>query len=246
MKIGITGTSGFIGKHLLAKAIDQDHTVISLSRPYTWVRDLDVVFHLAAAPHENMIRQLSFEGNVRETVKLLELYPSAHMVFAGTSCEHFATTPHALTKKICSDIVTYHGGTSLRIFSTYGEGARGRLIPNVVAAGLRGEHAQYAEGSLSHDFIHVDDICDAFIEAAHARVPGCYDAGTGLSTSLFEVAQIAARVFELDGEPTFGSHQARSWDSEAWPSADVHKTARALGWRAKISLEEGMRRMAGR
>jgi dolichol-phosphate mannosyltransferase len=141
-------------------------------------------------------------------------------------------------------MVTYHGGTSLRIFSTYGRGSRGKLIPNVVRAALEGKHISYAPGDLCHDFIYVDDICDAFLAAAEARVTGCYDAGTGVSTSLFEVAETAARLFDLKGVAMFGVYEPRSWDSVEWPAADAERTYRALGWRATVSLEAGMKKLA--
>jgi dolichol-phosphate mannosyltransferase len=92
--------------------------------------------------------------------------------------------------------------------------------------------------------VYVDDVCDAFIQAAARLTPDLYgeafNIGAGRGTTIRELAKISADVFAIRDEPIFGSMAGRSWDLPDW-YADAAKAERLLNWIAKTDLATGLK-----
>jgi len=136
---------------------------------------------------------------------------------------------------------------TLRLYSVYGpwEDPR-RLMPVLVAHALRGELPPLVDPDTARDFVHVDDVCDAFLAAAGsaaATADAIYNVGSGTQTTLGEVVDVARTVFGVHTEPQWGSHEARSWDTDVW-RADPSLIEQHLGWTAQRDLGAGMRSLA--
>jgi UDP-glucose 4-epimerase len=136
--------------------------------------------------------------------------------------------------------------TTLRLYSVYGpfEEPR-RLVPTLIAKGLRGELPPLVNPEVARDYVYVDDVMDAYVLAATraAERPGAvYNVGTGLQTTLREVVEVARRVLGIAAAPDWGSMLERLWDTSVWV-ADVRAIEGALGWRARHGLPEGFARM---
>lgn len=132
--------------------------------------------------------------------------------------------------------------STLRLYSVFGplEDPR-RLMPRLITYGLAGALPPLADPHAAHDFIYVDDVCDAFVRAAvHARDSGeIYNVGTGVQTTLAEVVELARTVLPISGPPEWNA-VARAGDTPVW----IANPARAhadLGWRAETSLVQGVR-----
>ena len=98
----------------------------------------------------------------------------------------------------------------------------------------------------ARDFVHVDDVCDAFILAAGTALPtstGIYNVGSGIQTTLGDVVELAREVLAIESEPRWGSHEPRTWDTRMWV-ADASKIARELGWHPQRKLPAGLGEMA--
>lgn len=133
--------------------------------------------------------------------------------------------------------------TTLRLYSAYGpwEEPR-RLMPALVAAGLEGRLPPLADPSIARDFVYVEDVVDAFLLAAERAVPGAgavYNVGSGLQTTLRELAETARRVYGIAEEPAWAAFPAREWDTDVWV-ADARRIAEELGWSARTPLEDGL------
>ncbi|TMD41411.1 MAG: NAD-dependent epimerase/dehydratase family protein [Chloroflexi bacterium] len=136
---------------------------------------------------------------------------------------------------------------TLRLYSVYGryEEPR-RLFPTLVVHAMHGRLPPLVNPETARDYVYVDDVCDAFIEAADSpgQEPGAiYNIGSGVQTSLRQVVEVARRVFGLDAKPEWGSMAARSWDTQCWVS-DPRSAATRLGWRSRCTLEQGLSAMA--
>jgi nucleoside-diphosphate-sugar epimerase len=94
----------------------------------------------------------------------------------------------------------------------------------------------------ARDFVYVDDVSDAFVRAADAKVePGAvFNIGSGSQTTLAELVDAARRVLGVDAEPDWGSYAARAWDTDSWVS-DPRRAERELGWSAGTAIDEGLR-----
>jgi nucleoside-diphosphate-sugar epimerase/glycosyltransferase involved in cell wall biosynthesis len=161
---------------------------------------------------------------------------------------------YAVTKNAAAGLVYFSGKhrglrcASLRLYSVYGPlEDRSRLIPTLVAEAAARRLPPFVGPETSRDFVYVDDAVRAFLSAAVLLRPDRYgdsfNVGSGVKTTIRELAQLAQREFHLDCEPEFSSMPARSWDVDDWYS-NPGLAAEAFGWRADVTLEEGLRRTA--
>lgn len=230
------------------------------------------VFHCAAYGAYSFERDpgLIYQTNFQSVVNLvmeLQKAPIAAFVSAGSSSEYGANSAapvesdpcepnshYAVSKLAVSNFLQYVGKSSgfpavnLRLYSVYGPlEDTSRLIPNLLKHALAGGYPSLVDAQTSRDFVHVDDVCLAFVMAAAKMNPQLYgedlNIGTGLKTTMHDLAQLARRTFRIEAEPVFGGMQGRSWDRSDWYSNPA-KAQQLLGWRAETPLEQGLLRTA--
>ena len=135
---------------------------------------------------------------------------------------------------------------TLRLYSIYGPWEEpGRLLPTLVSRGLEGALPPLADPDTARDYVHVDDAVEAYLLAvsrADQPLGGIYNIGSGVQTSLRELVEVARRMLALSVEPAWGAMPGRSWDTNVWV-ADNRRAAEVLGWRPKLTIEEGFRRL---
>jgi nucleoside-diphosphate-sugar epimerase len=127
-----------------------------------------------------------------------------------------------------------------RLFFLYGpnEDPR-RLVPSIVVPLLRGEPAPMTEGAQVRDFLHVADAGDALAALASSGLTGAINLASGEAITL---RQIALRIGELTGRAELlqlGALPTREGEPREL-LADVHRLREELGWRPRISLDEGL------
>lgn len=132
----------------------------------------------------------------------------------------------------------------LRVFMVYGPGQRdeSKLVPYVITSLLRGERPRLGSGAREVDWIYIDDVVQAFMDAAvGAGLKGVtLDVGSG---ALMPVREMVARLYRAlapDVTPEFGAIPDRPM--EQIRVARVEETRRQLGWSPGIDLDEGIRR----
>ena len=225
----------------------------------------DWVFHLAALADivPSIERPLDYHrANVNGTAAVLEAARRSgvtrFLYAASSSCygipDQYPTPeeapmrpqyPYALTKLLGEQCVLHWGRVyglpvvSLRLFNVYGRrsrtsGAYGAVFGVFLAQKLQGRpFTVVGDGTQSRDFTFVSDVADAFVTAAESDVAGeIFNVGTGNPVSVNRVVELlrgdVVRVPRRPGEPD-RTH------------ADVRKIGARLGWRPKVSIEEGVR-----
>lgn len=227
------------------------------------------VFHLAAyGAYPSQTDPVQAVGtNMLGTIRLLEASRGlgvAAFVSAGSSSEYGAkdhapsederpdpNSLYAVTKAAAAAYAAWVSrrdgarAVTLRLYSAYGPWEEPtRLIPQLVLAGLEGRLPALVDPRVARDFVHVDDICDAFVRAATAPdlPPGAiYNIGTGTQTSIGDAVALARELMGLAVEPVWGSMPDRAWDTSVWV-ADPRRAARDLGWTARTSFRDGLAR----
>ncbi len=188
-------------------------------------------------------------------------------VHAGSSSEYGAqaaapdeavaaapNSHYAVTKNAAAGLVYYAGQhrglrcANLRLYSVYGPlEDRSRLIPTLVAHAAQRRLPPFVDPDTARDFLYIDDAVRAFLCAAVLLRPDHYGAsfnvGSGRKTTIRELAYLAKREFGLEAEPEFSTMAARAWDLTDW-YANPARAGAQLGWRAEVSLEEGLGRTA--
>jgi UDP-glucose 4-epimerase len=132
----------------------------------------------------------------------------------------------------------------LRLFMTYGPGQRDvcKLVPYVTLSLLRGESPAVSSGARPVDWIYIDDVVDALLAAAVAEdVEGrTLDVGSGELVTVREVVERIVRLVDSRLAPRFGAVPDRALEQVS--VADTATSLACLGWRARTSLDEGLRR----
>ena len=204
--------------------------------------------------------------NVQGTVRVLEAARSAgvekFVYAASSSCYGLAETPtnedHPISPQYPYALSKYQGEqaafhwhqvyglpvNSLRIFNAYGTrvrttGVYGAVFGVFLAQKLNGKpFTVVGDGTQTRDFTYVTDVADAFISAAESNHSGeVFNVGSGNHYSVNELVSLlggdVVSIPKRPGEPdcTF---------------ADVNKINRMLGWKAKVTLENGVRQMLDR
>jgi nucleoside-diphosphate-sugar epimerase/glycosyltransferase involved in cell wall biosynthesis len=212
-------------------------------------------------------QDLIYRTNFTALIQLVELLAGtnfAALIHAGSSSEYGTkcagpseeeslqpNSQYSVSKAAASHYISYAGKirrlpvVNLRLYSVYGPlEDTSRLIPNLVAKGLKGAFPPLVDPNTSRDFVYIDDVCDAFVQAAARLTPDIYgesfNIGTGLATTIRQLANIAADVFAIGEEPIFGSMTGRSWDLPDWYAAP-EKAERLLNWTAKTDLATGLK-----
>ena len=133
---------------------------------------------------------------------------------------------------------------SLRYFSVYGPRGRPDQVIHRFTKSLAEGNPPVINGDGSHtrDFTHVSDVVAATIKAAECEDIGgeAFNIGFGARTSISKLAGDLIELMGLKGkiEPT---HVDESRGDFPDTQADNRKAARLLGWRPKISLDEGLK-----
>ena len=135
---------------------------------------------------------------------------------------------------------------TLRLYSVFGPYEDpGRLLPALIQQGLKGELPPLADPDVARDFVYVDDVVEAFLLAARVRTRewgAIYNVGTGATTTLREVVDVARRVMHIGAEPVWNTMPNRSWDTNVWVS-DNRKIRSELHWQQRGNFETGFRLM---
>ena len=133
----------------------------------------------------------------------------------------------------------------LRAFQVYGSlDHPGRLVPTAIRAARRGAVLPLTRPGLCRDWVHVDDVVEACVQAAEADgLPAgqVLNIGTGRQASNEEVVAEVARAAGRPIRVEVGAHPGRDWDAASWV-ADPMLAARLLGWQARITLADGLAR----
>jgi nucleoside-diphosphate-sugar epimerase len=96
-------------------------------------------------------------------------------------------------------------------------------------------------GAATRDFIYVDDIVHGLLLCAVGGQPGdVYNLASGVETSILELAEL---INATTGNPVPGEFlPRRAWDHSIKRFGSTEKAMRCLGFKAEMSLEEGIRR----
>lgn len=227
-----------------------------------------MVFHLAAhfVPHhqtsdvDGLIESnLAFGTRLLEAIKVTG---GGNLVVTGTYWQHFAGEPYmpvslyAATKQAFQDLLVFYSqfenirATVLKFFDTYGPGdSRKKLFYWFKEAAGAKIPVGMSPGEQLIDLVYIDDVVDALEHAANRLLDGSdtgkvsptggYMVSAGKALSLKQVAAVYGRVVGKPMNIDFGAKPYRPREMmEHW------KVPPTLpGWKPKISLEEGIRRM---
>ena len=131
---------------------------------------------------------------------------------------------------------------TLRPFSVYGPYEEPtRFVPTLMKALLLKEKLNLVSPTISHDHIYVEDVVDIYlmVDRLTQFAGDIFNVGTGIQSSIKDVAEVAARVTGETADFKWGEMKPRMWDTDNWV-ADISKARQSLNWSPKVSLEKGL------
>lgn len=100
----------------------------------------------------------------------------------------------------------------------------------------------FGDGTQTMDFVYVEDIARANLLATQSDVTDeVFNIASGVETSLNDLANTLLKVMGSDLRPEYGPE--RKVNPVRRRLADTRKAEQMLGFRANVSLEEGLRRL---
>ena len=222
MKVLITGSSGFIGTHLMEKMNEEGFKVVTFDIKENKSNDVrnfeillekskgcDVIVHLAALCIDSESLEKPYEyfsTNILGTLNALEVARRIKVkkfLFAS-SAGIGKRTPYSLSKLIGEELCMFYNKHYnvptyiLRIYNVYGPGNEKGVIYNFVKSALKNEPIIVNfDGKQERDFIHVDDVVKGIILLLRRNYkPGIYEIGTGKSIKIIDLAKL---IISLSG-----------------------------------------------
>lgn len=231
----------------------------------------DVVIHMASyiEVEESVKKPVEFaENNIVGTVKLLESMRKTgvkKIVFSSSACVYGTPkklpiteddplgeqeNPYGITKISMEQFcILYHrlfgfDVVILRYFNPYGPGElhdpETHAIPNFIKATLvKKPIPLFWKGEQIRDFIYIEDLAESHVTTLTLSGLHIYNVGTETGVKVIDVIK---KIFEIVGyEVPIDNRGKRKGD--AWELvASSQKIRKELGWEAKVSLEEGLKK----
>ncbi|RLG73432.1 MAG: epimerase [Thermoprotei archaeon] len=231
------------------------------------LKGVDVVVHAAAyVDVEESVRRplMYFSNNVLGTVSIAKCslesnvdflaYLSSAAVYGNPKYipidENHPTepiSPYGLTKLMGEHVLRFYSRiyglkkAILRIFNVYGPGQTGSyagVVSKFIERVKRGlPPIIYGDGFQTRDFIHVDDVCEAIRLLIEKRVCDVFNVASGREVSINELANIVLRIAKFNVKPIYEAGRPSDIRRSV---ADISKIVRVLGFKPRISLEQGL------
>lgn len=221
----VTGSSGFIGRHLIEKLKGKTVTI-----PHTHIRTYDF-------KDFKRFYFLSTYGNMtdhKDPLKILEAnivhlrYVIESILSKKLNCDSFVytssssvllpiQTQYSVTKKAGEDMLQQ---TSLqyciiRPYTVIGVGEqKSHLIPTLIRSCMEGDLIEFVPDA-THDYVDVDDVVDAILILSKKKSKGIFELGKGVAVTNQEVLDIVEQITGRKANIKV-VNQLREYDSKEW------------------------------
>ena len=129
-----------------------------------------------------------------------------------------------------------------RIFNTYGPKMRlndGRVLPAFIGQALRGEDLTiFGDGSQTRSFCYVDDLINGIHQLLLSDCKTPVNLG---NPSEITISQFAEEIIKLTGTNQKVIYKELPVNDPKQRKPDISKAEKTLGWKPKVSREEGLK-----
>ena len=231
MNILLTGSDGFIGRHL-NNFLKQNHKVICLDKEAgndllscDLKYSVDLVIHLAGLSGVRDSLDKSEEYWIQNVIagqRLFDYFKDTRILYASSSTAHEPwKNPYAMSKYALERVAPANS-MGMRFTTVYGPNAReSMLIPRI----LRND-VPYINTNHSRDFIHINDLVRAIDTLIKSDFKGITDIGSGVTNNLVELVD----YFGIDCERAVGE------ENERLDNLADNTILNKIGWSPNIKL----------
>ena len=251
--IGDIWDNNFLQKTLVG--VDCVMDFVSTSMPNTNDITLNNEISNTLRYHDYILSSLKY-SNVCKYI-----FPSSGGAISGNKESAFAyegdvlrpTTPYGVGKKMTEEIIQYYyekcgiSSCILRIGNVYGSPrirskAQG-VIDVFTQNALRGETIKIWGNAIStvRDYINLEDVAEAIVEISQKEFNDLriYNVGTGIGTNLVRIIELIGKNLDKEMKCEYKESMASGINSIVLSNKKIRDE---IGWKPKISLEEGIQR----
>lgn len=195
---------------------------------------------LQASVRNNVKRYIYFSAGNAYSPDLGRLAKETDSVYPSN------VSPFYLGSKMLAELFTEHyrqkyslEAISLRISSPYGCGMPSKsVVMRFIQNTIDGLPIQLHDGGqYQTDLVFVEDVIDATMAAIESGSPGIYNIGSGVATSLIDLACVILEVFE--GKVPIEFVSTKAGENKGFCALDIKKARSVWGWQAR-SLKDGL------
>jgi len=228
----------------------------------------DFIFHHAAISDTRVNDQeIIMKTNVNSFYNLLKIAKENQSVFIYASSaatygnlaspqnvgKENPENPYGYSKYIMDQIATRYSKENpslkivgLRFFNVYGPGEyyKGITSSMIIQLGhqiLNGKAPRLFKNSsqILRDFVYIDDVVQANVQACSAKKNGVYNIGTGVPRNFQEIADILQKELKTNLGSEYFPNPYDGYQMHT--KADITNSKKYLGFEPKFSLESGIK-----
>lgn len=263
MKALVIGYMGFVGRHLVPMLSRAGYDVYGTEQFEHFVLDYrskihyDVIVHLGANivnVHDRMRMGMKAYDDIlldKMVCEYVENHPPSKAFIVMSSCAvDFASDPYCIVKRTLEGFAStlLSKGIPVRVlrpFSGYGSDQSVEYPYRALweRALAREDPLTVWGGDQIRDWVWIDDLCSAILMAISSKFDVLCEVGTGIGTSLRDLARLIAEAAGY--EPEINCDYSRATSSgRRIAGANGITTAQALGWTPEISIRAGIAKTA--
>jgi len=229
-------------------------------------KPFDVVFHQASITDTTVMDQRKMmHNNVEGFRALLELasgwgsrvvWASSAATYGRGSAPMTETQPavplnvYGYSKLAMERLAERHAHrlgypiVGLRYFNVYGPGEahKGKfasMIHQLARQMRQGKRPRiFTDGEQKRDFVFIDDVLQANLNAATAQKSGVFNVGSGFAASFNEVVKQLNRVLKTDLPPDYIENPYDFF--QTWTEADLTASRAGIGYQPRFDLSGGI------
>lgn len=230
----------------------------------------DVCFNLASYGVNYMDQNISqmIEGNIKFLTSIIDFCHKNNtklLINTGTCFEYGSNNGKLINEKCIINPTSVYGASkaagfimgntyaqfkkvnmiTVRPFGIYGpdEGSH-KLVPQLVETIIENKELDMTLGEQVRDYLHVYDLTDAYIDLALSKNIKFYEVYNVSSSQEITIKELVHKLCEISNydESKFHYGKLPYRENEVmYFVGDNYKIYNDIGWKAKISLEQGLR-----
>ena len=197
-----------------------------INRQFSLDEEFDAVIHLAALVNVGESEQIPIQyyiTNLNGTMNVINKVKTKNFIFASTGAAVGCESAYGISKRAAEDVVkeycTHHNKKDYTIFRFYNVIGTTVVPPtnpdglmyNLMKARETGEFTIFGndydvsdDGTCVRDYVHVNEICDALIQAIEKPSNSIESLGHGVGWTVKEIVDEFQKVNHVDFEVKYG------------------------------------------